>query len=124
MNKIKIYRGYRKDGIPIVEVEEIDLTGVNTRMLENTKRHGSDFFEWGYSGAGPSDLARAILLDMKFPKKEVDSLYQDFKYAFILPADFDGFEISEDSINAWWDFKHHNEKEEEDEEGGGFDGFL
>ncbi len=122
MNKIKIYRGFREDGEPIVKVEEINLVGIRTRSLENTKRHCSDHFEWGYAGAGPSDLARAILLDMKFPKEEVDSLYQAFKYDFILPANFDGFEISEDHINAWWDFKHHNK--EKDEEEGEFDGFF
>lgn len=123
MNKIKIYKGYREKGEPRVEVEEINLVGVNTRVLDNAKRHDSDKFEWGYVGAGPSDLARAILLDMKFPKKEVESLYHAFKYDFILPANWDGFEISEDYINAWWDFKHHSEKEE-DKEGGGFDGLF
>lgn len=119
MNKIKIYRGFRKNGEPIVLVEELGLAGVKTRFLVNTKEGYT--FEWGYMGEGPSDLARSILMDMQFPEKEVNVLYHLFKQDFVLPANWDGFEISEDHINAWWDFKHHSE---EDEEGGDYDGFV
>lgn len=33
------------------------------RMLAHHNRHSPTGFEWGYSGQGPSDLARCILLD-------------------------------------------------------------
>lgn len=110
MNSIKIYRGTRnKDTLPVVMVEEIGLLKVSSRPLKLINKYGSDSFEWGYSGGGPSDLARSILLDMGFPEKEVDDMYHTFKEVFIAVADYEGFEISEDKIKAWWDFKRHSD---------------
>lgn len=108
MNKIKIYRGTRSSGKPVVTIEEIGLTNVSSRPLKLINKHGSDSFEWGYSGSGPSDLSRSILLDMGFPEKEVDEIYHTFKEVFIAVAKYEEFEISEDRIRAWWDFKRHS----------------
>ncbi len=62
--------------------------------------HSPDGFEWGYSGSGPSQLALAILLDI-YPRDIAEQFYQEFKSAFIAPADKDGFTILEEDVRMF-----------------------
>ena len=45
-------------------------------------RHSPTGYEWGYSGSGPADLARNILLAAG-TEQEADTWYQPFKFALV-----------------------------------------
>lgn len=118
---MKIYRGHRDiHGDPIVEVIEEVVSGSQVHDVERLKcyplrhvvRHSQGSFEWGYSGAGPSDLARCILLDLGYTEMDIDELYHAFKRQYIESADYDGFMISEQSARGWYDWKKGGEDDE------------
>ena len=63
-------------------------------------------FEYGYGGSGPADLARSILVDfleLRHAPDELPVCHQQFKRAFIEPADdrVNRLEISGPAIGAW-----------------------
>ena len=61
------------------------------RSLKHHLRHSPDGFQIGYSGSGPTELARCILIDyfekngvnIDEAKKKAEPLYQYFKLEFI-----------------------------------------
>jgi hypothetical protein len=115
---MKIYRMHRTGKGVIAEViEEIlggkdvqDITSLRVRLLPHIAKYvplGTDYpFEFGYAGSGPSELARCILIDMKYPMHEVEYLYQDFKHLYLANAVGEELMISQDAIECWWDDKH------------------
>lgn len=53
-------------------------------VLHHHVHHSPDGFSWGYSGSGPSELARCLLWDVLGYQPD-PSLYQDFKAEVIAP---------------------------------------
>jgi hypothetical protein len=80
----------RPDGTPSFKgVEHIDIVHSPTGM------------EWGYGGSGPADLALNILRACGVQQDEVDTLYQDFKFAFIAPLPPAGGVIRRREVLDW-----------------------
>ena len=100
----KIYKGERLScGCVLVEVVK---PGEVTQPLRHFVRHSPTGFEWGYTGSGPSELARCILLDFFGEDGETrgtkaDALYQDFKMAFIAGIQKDIWAITDQQIIRW-----------------------
>jgi Family of unknown function (DUF6166) len=79
--------------------------------LRHHVRHSPTGFEWGYSGSGPAELARCILIDYLDLHEEAEQddpfwnvppvSYQDFKQRFIAPAAKEGFALDGTEIAAW-----------------------
>lgn len=105
---MKSYHVKRTDDGVIVEVNEETVDRITTYVMHHDVRHSPTGFEYGYSGSGPSDLARCILLDMGFAPNEVDQFYHAFKLDFISnrERESEGFIIYGDAIQLWWDGRH------------------
>jgi hypothetical protein len=58
---VKVYEGTR-DGLGYTHVFVTDNTG-ERRPLTHYAKHSPDGFEWGFTGPGPAELARCLLLD-------------------------------------------------------------
>lgn len=116
----KRYIGWRKpDGTAVVEVQEPDGS---FHALPHAIVHSPTGFEWGYLGAGPSDLALAILLDVlgesarlpqrvfrRWDTRNVDivektrswALHDAFKREVIGRMERDAFVLPESSVRDW-----------------------
>ena len=57
----RVYRGlWARDG-GLVTIEDAD--GTITGVLAHVVRHSRSGLAWGYSGSGPADLARSLIID-------------------------------------------------------------
>lgn len=94
----KVYRAIRQSGsFPMVYVDDVELDPHPSVMIYN---HAPDF-EWSYGGAGPCQLAIAILLDCTGNPNLSIQLHIPFMHDFIENAEFDGFIIMESMIEKW-----------------------
>ena len=89
---IRSYRGYRLDGKCIVTVDGKPLNP----MLE-ILNYSPSGFEWGFSGAGPSQLAFAILADL-YGVKTAESKFQVFKNRIVKRLPETGWNLTEKMI--------------------------
>jgi hypothetical protein len=83
----------------------LDANG-SERPLAHVVHHSPTGFEYGYGGSGPADLARSILVDfleLHHAPDELPVCHQQFKRAFIEPADHRAsrLEIPGPAIGAW-----------------------
>jgi hypothetical protein len=70
-------------------------------LLRHHVKHSPDGFSWGYSGSGPSELARCMLWDVLGREPE-PILYHRFKYHFISQLNrTQEFTIHESAIWDW-----------------------
>lgn len=58
-------------------------------------------YEWGYAGAGPSRLARDILLHHTQDKDLATQLQYDFTQEIISRLPYSGWSITSDQIDRW-----------------------
>jgi hypothetical protein len=79
MNQATCYHGRRTPGIAVpghprggVTVEAHDVDALARWPLPHYKRHSPAGFEWGYSGSGPADLARCLIIDALGPHARCD----------------------------------------------------
>lgn len=95
---MKIYIGKReKEGCCIYE---------NGRKIElepsyNIKQHSPTGFEWGYRGAGPHQLALAILLDFTGNEMRALSYHNQFVEDFVVNFPQDGFVLTGIDLAVW-----------------------
>jgi hypothetical protein len=105
----KVYIGKRhpEHGFLIVT---IGYNGKPLTSLPHYVKHSPAGFECGYSGSGPADLARCILIDHldrhSLAEREsvvvgVETRYQDFKAEVIAALDRESFELSAEEIDDW-----------------------
>lgn len=68
-------------------------------------RHSPDGFQWSYSGSGPTELARAILVRFYPDDDRVrhPRCYRAFRDAFLSGLKADEFEMPEGNVRAWYD---------------------
>lgn len=99
MSETKAIRTYEGNRFPRQGQYRVTVNGA---PLRHVCRHSPDGFEWGYGGSGPADLALSILTDC-LGKDRADSLYQDFKFAFVARFQYEGWRITSDVIEAWAD---------------------
>lgn len=69
-----VYKQLLPDG------ETTELSPVASQRLRN---HSPDGFQWGYGGAGPAQLALALLLDVTGNPEVAQAYYQDFKFHIV-----------------------------------------
>ena len=98
---MKVYLGRRVAGGVVVEV----LEGNERRALgagagQALRNHSPDGFEWGYGGAGPAQLALAILLDFTGSAEISEKLYQRFKWHFVAGWP-ESWTLADHEIAAW-----------------------
>ena len=81
---------------------ELRVDGKTIFPFESQKvyNHSPTGFEIGYGGAGPSQLALAIMLDL-YGQTAALKDYQDFKWKFIASAPYEGTVINSDDIAIW-----------------------
>ncbi|MBM3491390.1 MAG: hypothetical protein FJX68_13260 [Alphaproteobacteria bacterium] len=84
---MKLYRGERKAGGTVATVDGRPL---DPRRDLRDFRAGS--FEWGYEGSGPSQLALAILADLKGPTEALKH-YKSFLRTVIAELDGDTWQL-------------------------------
>lgn len=95
---MKIYRGGRSLDGAIVTVAD----GEATRRLDpryDLKRLSPTGFEWTYEGAGPAQLALALLADHLGEPAEALRLYEPFMRAVVADLD-NSWELTAEDIDA------------------------
>ena len=108
MESLKLYKGTRSmpgyKAIVYVDGKVLDIGP--SRAI----RDYAPDIEFGYFGAGPSQLSLAILYDVT-GDKDTSLLYcQDFKRDYIGQFDQDGFILLESQIRQWLGQKLKNEE--------------
>ena len=99
-----IYKGYRhSDGIGAQLVMKDDDM-LDPRPSQKLYNHSPDGLNWGYEGAGPAQLALALLFDVSEDRDIAISLHQAFKRE-VVAAWGEEWEISSDIIKAWLEEK-------------------
>ena len=92
-------------GNPIVTLGGKLLRPGYSQEVRNLSRDG---FGWGYRGAGPAQLALAVLLEVTYTEQAL-RLYQPFKERFLAPMHYTGGEIPASTIRRWLDDKRAEE---------------
>lgn len=98
--QLTIYGGYRKgrDGVVTRNGELLPifpLPGVQTSCPDGK-------YHWGYGGAGPNQLAKAMLLDYTGDPSIVDSHFQEFKHEVVAKfPKWDSWEYTGDEMLQW-----------------------
>lgn len=101
---MRVIRGYRhgqQDGGCLVMLDDAVLPLPDIGPHE--RRHSPDWFQWGYSGSGPAELARAILVAL-YPEDPVvrhPACYQTFKAEVIARLTESGFTLTCLEVDAW-----------------------
>ncbi len=111
--------GVAEPGAPnatTVHAYALDAAG-EQRPIAHHVRHSPTGLNFGYSGSGPSDLARSLLLDYlnETPRSpdDIDAAdragYLEFRDKFIATADFHATElvISAEEITDWLASRSH-----------------
>ena len=81
---------------------------VNDERVKHKVYHSPTGMEWGYSGSGPADTARSILL-MLVPKRMADLLYQKFKFDFVAAWPQDTLEFVDEICFRDWAIRNLKE---------------
>lgn len=93
----KLYRGSRLHGTAQVYVDE---AGGASHPLAHVVYHSPTGMDWGYSGSGPSDLARSILTDCA-GIRVADMLYQRFKSDVVARLAEKHWTFTETFVRRW-----------------------
>lgn len=83
------------------DITAVVYEGGEVRRLEHHYRHSPDGFAMGYSGSGPSELARCILIDHFDGQAPARALYFAFRDRFIAPAQGPELRITSDEIGTF-----------------------
>ncbi len=89
---MKIYKGTRNASGTIVTVN-----GVALDPQTNLRDFRADRFEWGYDGAGPRQLAFAILVDLEGPEGAFER-YRNFAADEIAEIEDDEWSMTSEDI--------------------------
>lgn len=92
---IRVMPGYKAT----VYVDDAVLDLIQSKQAIHD--YGADSAEWGYFGAGPSQTAAAILLDMTGSVELTKKYHQEFKREYIANFDQNGFVLLEIQIRTW-----------------------
>lgn len=101
---MKTYKAVQGDRAGVGTVRIVNSAEPSTQLvLYHDVRHSPDGFSWGYSGSGPAELARCILLDHLGHDQitEVERAYQHFKEDVVSRWGPRGFEITDEQIDRW-----------------------
>jgi hypothetical protein len=100
---VSVIQGFRgRDGGPALVLVDDAILALPDLLLREA-RHSPDGFQWGYSGSGPAELARALLIACcpGDPTVRDPRCYQRFKAEVIAQLSGDTFVLSGASVVAW-----------------------
>lgn len=99
---MKQYHGTYRAGEWRVLVRLVGLGVGETRPLTHHVKHSPDGFSWGYTGSGPSELARCLLIDALGEDDPYPGMYHAFKFDNVAtwPTEEDWM-MTDDEIRAW-----------------------
>jgi hypothetical protein len=96
-----VIRGILIDGIAEVSIGSERLTLPPLRRDE--ARHSPAGFNWGYSGSGPAELARAVLIaccpDDDFVRQPY--VYQSFKAVYVSVIRTEAWALRRSEVRRW-----------------------
>ena len=93
-----VYRGVRQgDGSAVVTAGGVPL---DPRPSQRVRDHAGGF-EWGYGGAGPMQLALALLLDALDDATLAREWAEWFLWGRVAAWDYSGWEATAAEIRAW-----------------------
>lgn len=107
MATFKGYRQGQSGGGCLVTVENErgdELVLAMPRLSRRELRHSPDGFQFGYSGSGPTELARAILVYL-YPEDDRvrhPRCYRSFRDTFLSRIKVDSFSLEEKEIRWWY----------------------
>ena len=64
------------------------------------RNHSPTGFEWGYSGSGPAQLALAMLSHALDDDVAAQSLYQRFKFRYVVQFAHEGWAMTRDEVRS------------------------
>jgi hypothetical protein len=97
---MKTYRGVREPQGAVVTVSHSGASdGRPLPLYSDVCNHSPSGFEWGFQGSGPTQLALAILVDLRGRDFAVQ-WYQLFKFHVIAQLKHQQWELNEAQINA------------------------
>jgi uncharacterized protein DUF6166 len=76
---MKMYVGHRTKRGCKVFIVGYDGDSYKLPLCQSLVNHSPDGFEWGYSGAGPAQLAFALCFNVIGDEEIVRQVYQEFK---------------------------------------------
>ena len=82
------------------EIKVVRIRNGRQEPLRHLVLHSPSGFEWGYSGSGPTDLARSIIADVTGDDNPHPGIYQEFKRQFVTRWK-DRWEVSLEKIQSW-----------------------
>jgi len=92
--------GVRIDGaVHVYRLDPPDCTRLKHHLVAGYRTKGG--FEWGYRGAGPAELAIAILHDVCQDDDVAARLYQRFKHDVIAFLPRAGFVMESEYVERW-----------------------
>lgn len=95
------YKGYANRDGPAGSLVTV-VTSNGETPLPHLMQHSPDGFAWGYSGSGPSDLARSIIGHATNNPNPEPALYQKFKGQLVahMPKD-DDWVLPRSIVDQW-----------------------
>lgn len=92
--------GVRVDGVThVYRLDPPDCTRLTHYLPPGRPSKGG--FEWGYSGAGPAELAFCLLADVTGDTAVAELLYQRFKFDVVRLLPRAGWVIETDFVEQW-----------------------
>lgn len=90
---MKLYRGERTGGGTKVWVNDMPLP-----PARDIRDFGAREFEWGYEGSGPSQLALALLTDLRDGETAIQH-YRDFMRTIVADITDDSWQFTDEALN-------------------------
>ena len=106
--RFKGYRQGQSGGACLVTVKDEygdESVLAMPRLSRRESRHSPDGFQFGYSGSGPTELARAILVHL-YPKDDRvrhPRCYRSFRDTFLSGIKADCFTLEEEVVRGWYE---------------------
>ncbi len=98
-----VYRGRRDPAAPVGEEYTVTVNGDECLPKRYDLLSASPSgFSWSFSGSGPAQLAIAILAHA-YDDEVAENHYQRFKCEIVSELPEDGWTLTEQDLDAWWE---------------------
>lgn len=97
----RVYLGLRVAGEVAVYVSRDGGASIPLSPRFDLRNHSPCGFNWGYNGAGPTQLALAMLADAYGNDAVAELWYFDFRREVLAPLQVDEFQIDQEAVIKW-----------------------